>query len=162
MLQIRMRQKTLFKVSEYTSEHGGTLAIGKRKSRRPLSLNLPHHFTLKADTKKSGSMIRQRNVVSNTITKFSRRFHVTIHNKSINSNHCHMLISFKSRPSYLAFIRAVTATIALKTKVKWIQIPFSKMIHWGREFRNAWWYIERNTHEALGVTFYKRGRGSAT
>lgn len=151
-----MNQKTLFKLSKYTSEHGGVFAIGKRKSRRPLSLNLPHHFTLKADTQKTTSLIRQRNFISNTLTKFAKRFQVKIHNKSINSNHCHLLISFKSRSSYLAFIRATTASIALKTKTKWAQIPYSKIIHWGREFKNVWWYIDRNSHEALGVTAYRR------
>lgn len=154
--KVRMKQKTLFKLSDYTSEHGGELSRGKRKSRRPLSLNLPHHFILSAETSESGSLVRHRNEVLNCLYEMAKRFSVTLHEQSVNSNHSHLMISFPSRSAYLGFIRLTTATLTRKIKVKWKLTPYSRMVHWGKEFESVRVYIERNEYEARGLTVYKR------
>lgn len=156
-----MKQKTLFKISDYTSEHGGSLQESKRKSRRPLSCNLPHHFVLSADIQDCGSLVRHAQTIRNSIREHAEKYKVVVHEIAVNSNHCHLAISFDNRLSYLSFIRTVTAALARTIQVKWKLLPYSKMVHWGKEFENLRWYIERNALEAQGLTNYKSGRRKA-
>lgn len=48
-----MRQKTLFKLKDYSSEFGGSLLKGQRKVARPHNPKNPLKIVLKADSRQS-------------------------------------------------------------------------------------------------------------
>lgn len=151
-----MKQKTLFKLSDYSSEFGGDLLEGKRKSRRPLSKNLSHHMILDADTTECGSLVKYQHLIRHILKEHARAHNVFIHEASVNSNHCHLHLQFQHRNFYLGFIRTVTARLRKEINVRWNLRPYSRMVTPGREFKNANIYVERNQYEANGTTVYKR------
>lgn len=157
-----MKQKTLFKLSDYTSEFGGELLEGKRKTRRPLSINLSHHIILDADITDCGSLVKHQQLIRNILREHARKFNVFLHEISVNSNHCHLHLQFQHRNFYLGFIRTVTASLRKELNVRWHLRPYSRMVTKGREFQNVNLYVERNQYEANGTTVYKRRRAGVS
>lgn len=129
-------------------EFGGSLSQGKRKLARPLKTKSPIHLVLKShrqDLVKYGTKIRAQ------MHRDSKMSAVKIYHHSINSNHLHLLISFKHRESYKKFIRAFTSAVAkLMGKNLWCLLPYTRIATWGREFRNLLNYIFLNQLEAEG------------
>ncbi len=151
-----MRQKTLFKLSQFTSEHGGALLLrNKRKAARPISFKNSLKLVLKADVPKSQSLIRHRTKIDLYFRKFADAFGVRIYEKAIAQDHIHFIALFKSRDIYKKFIRAVTGALALSLKLKWKLRPWSRIVSWGKAFKIAVTYIRQNHLEATGQIPYK-------
>lgn len=112
-----VKQKTLFKLSEYSSEFGGSLNLSTRKSRRPLSPKNALKVVLRGEIQKSGSLLKHRNIIDQAFIKFAKRFDIRIYEKAIVSNHIHFVALFGSRDRYKKFIRALTGAIASKNKI---------------------------------------------
>jgi REP element-mobilizing transposase RayT len=153
-----MKQKTLFRSSEYSSEFGGELLRQKRKSRRPLSTKLAMHLVLGADITKSGSLLKHRDAIDKCFANFATKFDVRIYKKSLVSNHIHVIALFSSRHSYIKFIRALTGALALKLKIKWRLRPWTRLIKWGRAFQSVIKYVVQNHNEAVGLIAYQPRR----
>lgn len=151
-----MRQKTLFKISDYKSDFGGSL--NSKNRRRPLSKTLPIHLVLKCDISKSGSLLKHRVQVEFYLAKFSKQFGIKVYKKAIVSNHAHVVALFQSRLQYRQFIRALTGAIAKSLKVKFLFRPWTRLLNWGRPLQIAIQYTLQNQMEALGVTPYRPRR----
>lgn len=149
-----MKQKALFKLSIYTSEHGGSLRLGKRKTARPVSKQNAMKIVLRGDIKKSGSLLKYRKEIDGYFKKFQNQFGVRVYKYALVSNHIHFVALFGSRDSYRKFIRALTGTIARRTKIVWIFKPWSRILSWGKAFKTALKYVLQNHLEAVGAISY--------
>ena len=136
-------------------EFGGELLKGKRKSERPLNFKMPLHMILRGNIFRSGSLVWNTNVVTDTIERFAGKFGVKIYQKAIASNNIHMLVKFKDRKSYTRFARAVAGELARKLCIKWILRPFTRIVTWGRDFKAAIAYVVQNHLEAVGAIKYR-------
>ena len=156
-----MKQKTLFKLKNYSSEFGGSLLQkGQRKRSRPLSSQNSLHIVLRGDTSRSGSLLKNRSLIDHTLFSLARKFNVLVYRHSIVSNHIHLVAQFPCRENYVKWIRAFTGSLALKTKIKWLFRPWSRILKWGRGFEVALQYVLKNHFEAEKLLPYqKRMRG---
>ena len=160
---------------------GGALLQGKRKSQRPLSSKDAIHLVLRSEHAiRQDSFLARRNkrAIEQTLKHFAKKFGVRIYRTAVNGNHIHLLIWITNRTLYKAFIRAVSGKIAChvmggqnfksfcisrrghgspstKSKGFWQHRPFSRIVSWGRDFKNCARYIQQNIFEALGFVNYK-------
>ncbi len=151
-----MRQTKFEFSKDYKKSFGGKDLIGKRKSQRPLSTKLPLHLILKANQKKvfvPGNRRLQR-----LIQRLARKFYVRVYDVAINWSHIHFLIQIRERQDYVRFIRALTSKLAMavqkvspKSKTKLFTLrPFTRIISWGRDYKNAVDYLAKNCMESFG------------
>jgi putative transposase len=154
MKQLQLSNSPYFKS---TPSFGGELNINKRKSRRPLDIKKPLHLVLRADIEKP-IFLHREDVLDKLILRFAKKFGIKIFESSVNANHLHLVISFKHRLLYKKFVAAVTGRIAQILKIKWLNRPFTRILEWGRDFKNAMDYVLRNQKEAWGLISYKRSR----
>ncbi|MEK6555801.1 MAG: transposase [Bdellovibrionota bacterium] len=153
-----MKQQTLFKMKDYSSEFGGDLLAGRRKTARPLSNKNPLHLVLRADTKKFGSFLKHRALIERHLKNFAAQFDGRIYKQALVSNHIHLVLLFRTRASYTNFIRAFCGTIARLLKVKWLKRPWSRILAWGRAYKIALAYVKQNHREAMGEILYQNRR----
>lgn len=153
---MRMKQKTLFKISNYRSDFGGSL--NSKHIRRPLSRTLPMHLVLRCDIAKSGSLLMHRLQIESYLAGFSKQFGVKIYKKAIVSNHSHIVALFQSRLQYRQFIRALTGALAKSLHIKFTLRPWSRLLNWGRSLQIAIRYTLQNQLEALWVIPYQPRR----
>ena len=140
-----MKQTSFSFFQNYKKEFGGSLLLGKRKEKRPLSTKNPIHLVLKSDEKASFHPCNQemKNLIQDTASEFG----IKIYDLALNWNHIHCLMKIPSRDSYVKFIRALTS----RMKVKFILRPFTRILSWGRDFKNALNYLLKNKMEAFGL-----------
>jgi len=94
-------------------EHGGTLLLGKRRARRPLSIKSPLHLVLRSDFAVGArSLLRHRSLINAILDKAAKKFGVSIYERAIVSNHIHLLIRGKNRTQLQNFFRVVAGHIA--------------------------------------------------
>lgn len=154
-----MRQISFGFLKDYKKEFGGSLLDGKRKTKRPLTTKSPIHLILKACEK---NLFNPTNLsLDNLIRIQAEKFNIKLYDLALNWSHIHMLIQLKNKKDYNKFIRSLTSIIAEKIrKVKpeltdiFILRPFTRIVSWGRDFKNALNYQVLNQLEALG--FIKR------
>ena len=125
----KQNQLSLFK-SKPKKFFGGALLQGQRKSLRPLTSKDAIHFVLRsslATGKNSFLQTRNRKVIDAILTSFAKKFAVRIYQRSINSNHIHLLLKITNRVLYRAFIKAITGKIASHVMGQKSFKAFSKM-----------------------------------
>lgn len=178
-------QQSLFIKSKipYRREHGGSLSVRRRKSKRHLTIRNPFHVTLRSDIATGKrSLLRHKNLLYKILNKASRRFGIKIYQQAICGNHLHLLVRGKKRFEIQNFFRVVAGHIAQKIlelyplsandkkrgnalqagdkipyqRKFWGALIYSRMVRWGRDFSNVMNYIERNTLEAIGWIAYVR------
>lgn len=134
--------------------HGGELALGKRKSRRPFDPKRSLHLTLKAERP---VLFARRVEIEKEIRRWAARFHVKLYELAVNFDHIHVLLFAPSKRLLNAFHRALSSRLAaLLGKGIWALLPFSRVVSWGRAFRVAREYIRRNREEAEGKRPYEK------
>lgn len=172
-----MRQKSFFK--PLSRELGGSLSLGKRRSRRPINTKNPLHITLRSDLAKGQrSLVKHKILIRKTALKASKRFRVQIYEKAICGNHLHLLVRGKSKTDIQNFFRVLAGHIAqeilkqfplsdkerggaLKKGCKknqrkfWSVLLYSRIVSWGKDFNNVTNYIIQNILEALGLIPYQ-------
>jgi REP element-mobilizing transposase RayT len=145
-----MKQYSLFQNAPPV--HGGELAKGRRKNRRPLAKKRPIHLVLKA--KREFGQGRQA-VVQET-KRLAAKFGLKIYDLALAKDHLHLVLTIPSRKNYISFIRALTGLLARKLgKGIWLLLPFSRVSIWGKAYRELRKYLEQNRLEAAGVAPYK-------
>lgn len=181
-----MQQKDFFKFSRNSrKDHGGSLSINKRRSRRPLNTKTPLHIVLRSDLAKGPrSLLKHKTIIRKITLKSAKRFHVQIYEKAICGNHLHMLVRAKSKRNVQNFFRVLAGHIAQEIlrqfplsenerggaqrnpekKVKgckknqrkfWNLLLYSRIVSWGWDFKNVGNYIIQNTLEALNLIPYQ-------
>jgi REP element-mobilizing transposase RayT len=134
--------------------HGGEIAKGKRKLRRPLARKRPIHLVLKA-TKKN--LYSHRKNIQESSQIIAKKFSVKIYNMAVNHDHVHYILKIADRKSYCAFIRALTSIFARKIGTGlWKILPFTRILAWGKDFRRVQAYLSQNSKEAAGLVPYKQ------
>ncbi len=115
----KSKQYSLFQGSKefktQTKFFGGKLLQNRRKSQRPLSRKDSIHFVLRSEWAVGrDSFLAKRNYseIEYLISRFAKKFGVRIYQRSINSNHIHLLLRITNRVLYRAFIKAVSGKIA--------------------------------------------------
>jgi REP element-mobilizing transposase RayT len=165
-------------------DHGGILALGKRRSRRPLNINKPVHLVLRSDLAKgSRSLLRNQALVLRTLEKFAKRFHICIYEKAVCGNHIHIFAKANSKRDLQNFFRVFAGQVAQGILQKfplqkheqkaftgrrggtpqhrknqrtfWSFLLYSRIVSWGRDYQRVVNYVVRNTKEALGLIPYK-------
>lgn len=155
-------QRTLFKKQPLF--HGGEHAIGKAKTRRPLSSKHSHHLVFRASTEVRSFLKKERReFILSQIGKWSKYFGIRIYAQSVNSNHLHLVVYSPNVRSLQNFMRVLPGQIAQRlgkgVSTFWESTIFSRIIAWGRGFKTVLAYVEKNTHEAAGVITYHRSQG---
>src|SRR4051812_34636858 len=101
-----MKQLNLIPSSNFPKTFGGSLLVGKRKSRRPLSTRNPIHMVLKAKVKRTESLVRFQKLIDIEIKRLAQRFEIKIYERAVNHDHIHLVLTFKLRESLSHFNRA--------------------------------------------------------
>lgn len=174
-----MRQTSFF--SPEPREHGGSLSVNKRRSRRVLSTRESIHLTLRSNFANGNrSLLCNQEIVNHVMRKAECYFRIKVYRHAICGNHLHLLIRGKTRGELQNFFRVFaghTAQMILnkwplteleKLKLKstqtgvkknqrqfWEMLTYTRIITWGREFARVANYILRNTLEALNVIAYR-------
>ncbi|MBX9769192.1 MAG: transposase [Bdellovibrionales bacterium] len=176
-------QLTLFKKD--LRFHGGRLLLGKRKSLRPLSTKDPIHLVPRSSWAKGRwSFLRPQNkpAIAYMIKALSEKYGVRIYRTAIQSNHLHLVLKIESRRTYKAFIRVLSAKIAVhvmkqetfeafrktlspsrgygpepqgKGQKFWQFRPFTRVLNWGKDFQRCCGYVIQNILEATGFVPYR-------
>ena len=151
-----MRQLAFSFTQDYKKHFGGSLLVGKRKSKRPLSTKHPMHLVLRSSFK--GIFNPSNRSLHELIHQQAKKFGIQIYDLALNWSHIHLLIRIQNRSDYLRFIRALTSIIAARAKEfdpKFKQIftirPFTRILNWGRDFKNALNYQILNQLESVGL-----------
>ena len=170
-----MKQTSFSFLKDYKKEFGGSLLLGKRKTRRPLSTKAPIHLILKASQKRVFSPSNRS--LHNLIRKTAKQFDVHVYDLAVNWSHIHFLIRIKSREDYVRFIRALSSLLSQavakvqsnrdrknltdefglsekfdseKTKLFTLR-PFTRILSWGRDLKTVFRYVMINQMEAFGL-----------
>lgn len=162
-------------------EHGGSLSVGVRRSRRTLSTTQAIHVTLKSEFAVGArSLSRHRELIRRIVHVNEKRFGVRAYRQAICGNHIHLLIRGRTRAGLQNFFRVVAGHIAQTILAKrplsvdemqrresgargcrknrrrfWSLLLYSRLVSWGREFARVAGYIRRNRLEALYIIAYR-------
>jgi REP element-mobilizing transposase RayT len=154
------------------AEHGGSLQQGKRKERRPLSEKRPLHVVLRAEgAKGEKSFLTKRNsrYIQEQLKKLAEKYAVTVYSQSLNGNHIHLGIRMKNRGLFQTFLRIFSGKIAqFITGAKkgspnkerfFSDAIYTRIVEWGKAFRQLESYITQNVLEAAGIIPYQPRKG---
>lgn len=144
-------------------EHGGARAKGRGKVVRPIATKRAMHVIVRSSRATGDwSFLRQahRGRIETLLEATARRFHVKIH-RSVNvGNHLHLIVQAKRREHFQNFLRVFTqGVVFLVTGARkgrpvgkfWDALAYSRVVEWGRDWRNLLRYFEKNTFEAAGI-----------
>ena len=154
----------LFTYPKSKSAHGGSLSVGRRKSRRPLSLKESIHVVLRAERAKGRySLLLPKNakLVLKLMKKYGKEFQVKVYHFAFVSNHMHLTLKAKTRLGFQNFLRVFAGQTAQKitgamkgnpgTKRFWDLLAFSRIITWGRAYKIVIKYIDKNVKQAASL-----------
>lgn len=158
---MRMRQQKLFPAQ--AKAHGGTL-YRKRKGRgpRPLATRSTMHLVLRSSRAQGDwSFVAHKAKIQEITEHFCRKHAVRLSSLANVGNHLHLHLRLTNRRTYNAFIRALTAAIAMAVtgasrwkpleEKFWDYRPFTRIVQGLRAYLNLRDYIQINQLEALGV-----------
>lgn len=138
------------------NEFGGSLLYKKRKSKRPLDFKRSTHLVLRLRPKLPAFFNPRDRKFRKLLFEVAAKYESQIYQLVLNHTHCHIVIKFSNRKSYVRFIRAVTSKlvklfseqikIRLKDIFEWR--PWTRMIQWGRDFTNIMNYMRKNETES--------------
>ena len=145
----------------FSNQFGGETSLGKRKERRPVVTKRPMHLVFKSER---NVLLKNARVVRELQRRFSHLFSVRIYSFSIQSNHLHLCVQAKSRTGLHHFNRALAGSLALAvspakeentiSRPFWKVPVYSRIVQWGKDFRNVIRYIKQNELESLGLIAY--------
>ncbi len=139
---------------------GGQLLEGKRKSKRPLSTKSAIHLVIKSEKAKGNlSFVNHQSAIVQTISNVSKKWNIRVYDHAVNFNHVHFVIRIKSESDYRCWIRELTSEIvrliSVKTGSKITQFfslrPWTRILSWGRDYKNAMEYLILNKMEVVGL-----------
>lgn len=116
-------------------------------------------------------MHRESRFIEALIRGAGKRFGIRLYEFSNNGNHLHLLLRAQTREGFKSFVRSISGAIARRmTGAKkgkplsssfWDYLPFTRIVEWGRDFKNAQSYVIQNLLEALQLIPYQpRKHGS--
>ena len=138
--------RKIFNNSHFSSRfgHGGILAQGKRKSRRPLSMNKPMLVSLTTAPLQSRHHLQERRnsaYIREILQRQAKKFKIQLLEEKISFGSLELMLRVKQREQFQQFLRSVTALIARKISGArkghkfgkfWLGLAYSLVIR-GRE-----------------------------
>lgn len=116
-------------------------------------------MVLKIDNLTYGNLRKHKKTIDQQIHQWAKKFGIKTYNHSVQMDHVHFNMLISSIENYKKFIRALTGRLAQLLKVKFRYRPFTKLVRWGRQFKNLVNYLIQNEEEVTGKRPYKpRGR----
>lgn len=156
--------QNVFKDFKKRTEHGHEVRMGQRKLARPLDLTQALHLILRSELARGGwSFLKPKNKekINDLINYYAEKCNVKIFRYANCGNHLHLLIKAQSKKGFRKFLRTITALIPrLITGAKkgkplgrkfWDGLAYTKIVTFGRQFKNTSNYVFRNMLEAFGV-----------
>lgn len=146
------------------TEHGGSLAKGKRKCARPIATRTPIHIVLRSSRAKSEWSLlnaRNRKATAGLVSTLAKTYGVRVYSYANVGNHLHLLVSVKRRESLRTYMRVLTQAImfavtgAKKGTPKgpfWDASYYSRLSAWGKPFLSLKRYLLKNRMEAFGFS----------
>ncbi len=149
--------------------HGGELARGKRKTARPIDPKQALHVVLRSSKARGQhSMLHPKHCdrIHELTVKTAKRLGVRLYRYANVGNHIHLLIRVPSRLVWRRFMRELAGGIALiVTGAKkgdalspnesgrgfWDHLVFTRIVSFGRDFKNMGRYLIKNLFESAGV-----------
>lgn len=165
---------------------GGRLLHGRKRRSRPLSVKDPIHLVLRSSwATGSNSFLKahNQNAIRKILVDCARKYGVKVYRQALASNHLHLILRIHSRRLYRTFIRVLSSKIAShvmrgnsfkefkkslrgdppnplevqgKGQAFWQFRPFTRLLHWGRDFKICGEYLKQNVLEALGFVPYRK------
>lgn len=109
-MQLELMPKKSFK-----KQHGGSLAVQKRRARRPLNMRQTHHITMKSYYAVGArSLFRHKKMLLALMKKNSCRFRIKVIEYAIQGNHIHLLVKAQFRDDLQNFFRVIAGHSAQK------------------------------------------------
>ena len=160
-------QEHLFRKKD--TSYGGKLLRTRqgRMGGRPLTTKKSMHLVLKS-SRANGlwSFSRHQGKIRQIVDRFAHKYGVQILSRANVGNHLHFHLKLSNRHTYRAFIRAITASIAMAVTgaSRWNPLcnmiegrfwdfrPFTRVVQGFRDFLNLQDYIQVNQLEACGYT----------
>jgi hypothetical protein len=153
---------------------GGSALKSHPKEQRPIPLDRPIQVVMRSKYAIKSMSFRRKALAAKVwdiIQKQSERFNVRVYGYGNGGNHLHLTVIPRSRRGYRGFIRAITGLIAREVtgaqrnkpvNVKfWDARPFTRVVAWGRDFKQLSEYLMQNTLEAFGfIGYQRRGPGA--
>jgi REP element-mobilizing transposase RayT len=151
-----MKQLSLLKA---TKTFGGDLLKRKRKGFRPLNSKRPLHLVLRSQAVlKLGSFHKHNRLVKTLLATYSKKYNLRVYDVAICTNHIHLVVRFGDRGEFQNFLRVFCGQVAQKissTKGFWLHRPFTRILEWGKDFKQALKYVTQNELEAHGIIHYQ-------
>jgi REP element-mobilizing transposase RayT len=104
---------------------------------------------------------RVQSHVDEAAQRIAERHGVRIYRYANVGNHLHLLVRSRTRTAFKSFLRDLSGTIALivtgakKTSPLegrfWDNLAYTRIVSWGREFKNLELYFIKNLFEAAGL-----------
>lgn len=154
------KSKQLLLILQPKMEFGGSLLIGKRKTKRVLSFSKPMHFVFKSDNARNGlAFVKYQKQVIELINNISRVYGIKVYDLAVNFNHIHCVVKLSNCDMYKKWIRHLTSAIVSMmvqfTKMNLTKFftlrPYSRIITWGRQFKTVINYQILNQLEVVGL-----------
>lgn len=148
---------------EAPKAHGGASAIGREKKARPVVTKRPMHLIVRSSRARGEwSFLRKnhRDRIAAHLEKTARRFGIRVHQFVNVGNHLHLLVQTKRRDDFQNFLRVFTqGVVFLVTRARkgkpvgkfWDALAFSRIVEWGRDWKNLNEYFRKNYFEAKGT-----------
>ena len=154
-------------VRNYKSDFGGSLLAGRRKSQRPLSTRNAIHLVIRST--QSGVFAPGNRSLERLLSEQANRFSISIYRFAANWSHIHIVLKIKSREDYTKFIRSLTSVLSQAIRKSspgrdcvFELRPFTRILKWGRDFKNAMDYQILNQLEARGLIKRVKNRAYAS
>ena len=147
-------------------EHGGSLSVGKRKTRRPIALRRPMHVVLRATRAKGKwSLLSKEHArfIDHLLAKVTRAHGVVVYEKANVGNHLHLLLRAKTRKGFQNFLKSFAGQVAQKVTGArkgisfgrfWNLTAYTRIVAWGKAFARVKRYVHQNHLEATGIIPY--------
>jgi REP element-mobilizing transposase RayT len=142
------------------TRHGGPPSVGRRKTERPFTPNVPTHLVLKSKRAKGLWSMRHRRhqaKITSMIYVYADRFKVHVYRAANVGNHIHLLVKAHDRKNLADFLRVLAGRIAVvvsgaKRGIKkigkfWDCLCWSRLVNWGKDFYHVRRYVTANEVE---------------
>jgi REP element-mobilizing transposase RayT len=178
-MKLKRQEKQLsfpgFNRNTKKSAHGGEHTLGKRKGSRPFDPKQAIHVVLRSSQARGAlSMLHPShcNHIERLVNQLKLRWGIAVYRYANVGNHLHLLIRAKSRANWQGFIRELSGRIAmivtgarkgnalLRSKTAgpesakrgfWDYLVFTRLVSFGRDFKNVARYVATNLWEGLGI-----------
>ncbi|MBC7754356.1 MAG: transposase [Moraxellaceae bacterium] len=94
---------------------GGSLLVGRRKTRRPVNCKEAVHFVLRSQFAMGRNSFRTTKnhiAIELILKKAARKYGIRIYRQAIQFNHIHLILKVPSRYAYKCFISIISGKIA--------------------------------------------------